>query len=141
MRIQKIVTTTLLAAGLCSASTFAFAGLVLVNNTNLDSTSYIHGTINICSSALPGGVGVTKAHSTNDKITDATVRLACGRHTTDCAADVYMTTNCSGNKIATAVLDVKTGVKSVTMHSTEYKITASGFHIQLDGGPSFASSK
>jgi len=132
MRIQKVVSTTLLAVGLSSVSAFAFAGLVLVNNTNLDSTSIING--GICSSSLPGGVGVTKAHSTNE-ISDTIIRIACLGHASDCTADVYMSGNCSGPKIATAVMDIKSGVKSVTMHSNDYKITASGFHIQLDGGP------
>ena len=139
MSIKKIICNSLLAVSMSSVSVLAFAALTIVNNTNKDSTSIIND--GICSNTLPGGVGVTKAKSTNI-INDTIIGIACWGHASDCKADVFMTTNCNSggaSKIATVVMDTKKGIKSVTVNSPDCKFTASGFTIRVDGGPALAS--
>jgi hypothetical protein len=134
MSVKKIIFTSLVAMSMSSISMMAYAGdLHLINNTNFDSTSIINS--GMCSSSLLGNNGITKAHGTNT-VADSMVKMACLKISDpkglNCTADVYMNKNCSGKKVATVVLDVSTGVKKVTVHSSEYKITASGFNIQMD---------
>lgn len=105
--------------------------LTIRNNTNFDSTSKIND--GPCSSSILGAKGVTKAHSTN-VISDKMILLACYANRSNCKADVFMTNNCSGPQIATVVFDVNTGVKSVSMQSNNYTISAQGFSITLNGG-------
>lgn len=105
--------------------------LHLMNNTNRDSTCFINDKM--CSNKLGEG-GITRAHKPNT-ISDLTVKIACTGHQSNCKADVYMTDNCSGEKIATVILDTSKGIQSVTMNTTEYQISGSGFNISLDGGP------
>lgn len=135
MAIKKIMGMQLLALSLCSVSVLAQAGgLTIVNNTDMDSTSIIND--GMCSNTLSGGV--SKAHSTNI-VSSTVIGLACFGHSSDCKADVYMTNNCSGDKVGTVIFDTKNGIKSVTMNTNQYQITGSGFNIQLDGGSTIAS--
>jgi hypothetical protein len=141
MTIKKIVFTSLIAMSMSTVSMFAHAGLVITNNTKQDSTSSIFGT---CSTALPGGI--VKAGEQNHKVDDITIGLACWGHESNCVADVYMTADCEksgASKIATVVFDTSKGVRSVTMNSSQYTITApiGGFFFQVDGGPSALASK
>lgn len=130
MKIRKIIAMPLIAMGLCSATALSYAanGLTIVNNTDEDSTSIIND--GMCSNKLTGGV--TKAHSTN-VVSGTIVSLACFGHASDCKAEVYMTNDCSGDKIATVMFDTKTGIKSVAMNTNQYQVSGSGFNIQLDG--------
>ena len=119
----------------CAASMVAHAEAVtIVNNTNRDSTSIINN--GSCSTVL-GSSGITRAHTTN-VVPEMKMKLACIRNSKNCIADVYMTDNCTGNKIATAVFDVSTGMKSITIIDPQYNITASGFTVVIDGGPAFS---
>lgn len=134
MATKKIIFTSLLAISMSSVSMMATAGdLNLINNTDLDSTSIINN--GMCSSSLLGKDGITKAHDTN-KIAGGLVKMACFRiadpKAENCSADVYMSNDCSGKKVATVILDISSGVKSITMHGEGYKISASGFNIQMD---------
>lgn len=116
-----------------SMPVFAHAGsLTVVNNTDHDSTT-ITNDFN-CSDHLPGGKGVTKAHSTNT-IPENTVNIACIKNKENCKADVYMTDNCSGTKVATVIFSTKTGIKGdPVIYDHAYQISGSGFYIQMDGG-------
>lgn len=124
--MKKIMAFGLLGFGLVSTA-FAASDLTIVNNTNNDSTSIINN--GICSNTLSGGV--TKAHSTN-VVKKTVIGLACLGHASNCKADVYMTNNCSGNKVASVVFDTGSGIKSITMNSNNFHISGSGFRIQLD---------
>jgi hypothetical protein len=110
------------------------ASLSITNDTNHDSTSIInHGP---CSTIL-GESGVTRAHTTN-VIAENILARACMFNKTNCQADVYMTSNCTGPKIATALFNIYTGVKSVEMFDDSYSVSGGGFNITLSGGPAFS---
>lgn len=144
MEFKKIFSTGFFLLGLSfsfSANAFIansdltsdFASdLTIVNDTNRDSTSIInHG---LCSTIL-GDSGVTKAHSTN-VVAASTVKKACFFNKTNCQADVYMTNNCTGPKVATVIFDISTGVKGQPdIFDTSYAINANGFYINFSGGP------
>src|SRR3990167_5526407 len=120
-----------LAIVICSIPLCVQAGnLTVVNNTNFDSTTITNNFS--CSDHLPGGKGITKAHSTN-VIPENTVNVACIRNKDNCKADVYLTANCTGPMVATVIFDVKNGIKSVAVHDSKYKISGTGFYITLDG--------
>ncbi|VVC75876.1 hypothetical protein AQUSIP_11770 [Aquicella siphonis] len=134
MTIKKIISIGVLAAGLCSVPLAAQAGLTIVNNTDKDSTSIIND--GMCSSSLSGGI--TKAHSTN-KVSDIIIGFACYGHASDCKADVYMTDNCSGDKVATVMFDTKKGIYDIkNVDTTKFKISGSGFTVNLDSGSALA---
>jgi hypothetical protein len=126
--MKKMMLGILITLGLATiAMTAQAADLTIVNNTNKDSTSIINS--GMCSSYLPGGV--TKAGETNT-VPASIIRSACKKHETDCNADVYMSNNCSGNKIATVNFDITVGVKKISMLSKDYHISGSAFKIQID---------
>jgi hypothetical protein len=127
MSVKKKLMTGMLMLG-ASLPLMANAGLTITNNTDFDSTSIINNAP-ICSSSMTGGV--TPAHSVNN-VPDKTVWWACITNTTNCTADVYLTNNCTGPKIATVTFDVKTGIKSVVMHTSDHQITGAGFDIVLN---------
>jgi len=105
------------------------SALTVVNNTDHDSTTVTNGFM--CSSKLPGGNGITRAHTTN-VISENTINIACLRNKENCKADVYMSNNCSGPIVATVIFSTKSGIKDVAMKSNTYHITAQGFYIQMD---------
>jgi len=100
----------------------------VINNTNEDSTAIIND--HTCSTTL-GIKGITKAHSINfvDIITGV---FACSE-TPDspCKADVYMTNDCSGDKIATLFYERNVGIVSVQPHGS-YKVAGSGYVVTID---------
>lgn len=132
MKYRKSIFASALSIGLSliAAQSFAAQALTIVNNTNQDSTSKING--GLCSTVF-GSDGVTKAHSTH-VVSDKIVALACMGNSSNCKADIYMTNNCSGPVIATAVFDTNTGVKSIDVVSDIYKFGIGPFNITIDGG-------
>lgn len=133
-RLNRFFINTLATAAIASAPLMAQAGsLTVVNNTDHDSTTITnsHKPNPMCSANLPGGKGITRAHTTN-VIPENTVNIACIKDKQNCKADVYMTNNCSGPMIATVIFDIKSGIKSVTMLNDKYNISGSGFYITID---------
>lgn len=113
----------------------ALADLTIVNHTKKDSTSIINA--GLCSSTLGEG-GISRAGKPPLVVPDSLIKLACAGNLSNCVADVYMTSNCTGQKVGTVVFDIKTGTKSVTLNpSSSYKITSAlhSFTFTLDGGP------
>lgn len=102
-------------------SMLAYADLTITNNSSEDSTSVING--NKCSSIVLGEKGITRAHSTN-VVDNRAIVMACITSPFNCKADVYMTANCTGEKIATAYLHTKNGIDHVEMSSNKYSIVA-----------------
>jgi hypothetical protein len=123
---------TMLAAGLAilSVPLLALANtpdLIIHNNTDLPSTSVINGSI--CSNFLPGNVGITQPHSTNN-VPGVTVHSACWANRENCRAVIYMTPDCSGPVIGTVVISTTSGVKSIEVNGG-YSISGNGFEITL----------
>lgn len=111
----------------------ANANLTIINNTSQDSTSIINN--GACSNTLPGGIGITRAHSVN-VIPDIIITSACFFTPHNCKADIYMTNNCSGLRISSATFDTTTGITSVTPAIGGYQIVQNGpFSITMNGGP------
>ncbi len=129
--------SAVLSASLLSVPMIANATLSITNNTNFDSTSIINNT---CSTALGNKKGVTKRHSSNT-VPDSAILLICGRTPDNCVADLRMTADCTGDSIATLVFSITSGITSATLtaagQKAGYILSAQGFSVQMDGGPSF----
>ena len=102
--------------------------LIVNNRTDFDSTSLINN--GICSSQL-GEIGISRAHTENNTVPEAKVKFACKFNPKNCQADVYLTANCTGSKIATVTFDVDQGIKGSTVYDGRYEITGSGFVITM----------
>lgn len=128
--------TSVLACLALPVSAFADA-LTLTNNTNFTITSTINPSSGgICSSSMPGGLGITPPHSTKT-IPALAVMAACGiSHQHDCQAAIHMTADCTGPAVAIVNFDTSKGIMSVQPIDTNYKITGTGFTAVVDGGPS-----
>lgn len=115
-----------LVAGLLfglSLNVYAVSNLVIVNQTNADSTARING--GLCSNDIPGGGGITYAHSTNT-ISASVIGGACFFTPHNCRADVYMTDDCSGPMIGSVLFDKNTGVQSISSTSSSYALSNAG---------------
>ena len=134
MIVKKAISTSLIALSLSSITMLAQAGdldLIIGNFTDKDSTCVINDSA--CSTIL-GADGITKAGDHAHHINENVIKYAaCLGNWENCKADVYMTNNCTGPKIATVIFDVNKGVKSITMASASYKIAASGFTVNISG--------
>jgi len=107
------------------------ADLTISNQTQHDSTCVIND--GACSTIL-GESGVTHPHQTN-VISSNKIKFACLLNRSNCKADVYMTANCTGPKIATVIFDTNSGIKTTTMYDNSYAINHEAFTITLSGGP------
>jgi len=134
MLVKKSIITSLLAISVTSLPVLAQAGdLDVSNNTDEYSTTYILNPIGkVCSSTALGDDGITKPRQQNHIISEGKLNLACFADKTNCVAEVYMTNDCSGDKVATVTFDTSTGVKSISMSSNKYVISGSGFKLQMD---------
>lgn len=128
--LKKIALMSLIALSL-PLTTFA-TPLTIVNNTAQFSTAVLNGMM--CSSRLPGGVGITSPHSTN-VVSERILKLACLGHSSNCQADIYMTNDCSGGKVGSAYLNTATGIYSVAVSDPRYAVTYNGFYVTISGGP------
>lgn len=141
MSFKKGIIAGLLAVSFSGLPLLAQAdNLHLVNNTDFDTTSRINNEK--CSTSIPGGSGVTKAHSTND-VKEMFVVIACKSNRENCVADVFLNGSCSGTKIGTVVIDSKKyEFKTKTMDNPAYDIVPIGkFGFELKPVANFASKK
>lgn len=102
--------------------------LVVNNRTDFDSTSIINN--GICSNQL-GEVGISRAHTDNNVVPESKLKFACKFNPKNCKADVYLTANCTGSKVATVLFDLDTGIKSASVYDSHYEITGSGYVITM----------
>ncbi|RDI46058.1 hypothetical protein [Aquicella lusitana] len=138
MLVKKTILKGLLAIGIGIPAFAQAADLVITNNTNQDST--VIANKGACSYPALGEVGITRAHKSNT-VPESKLKLACMANKSDCKADVYMTSNCSGPIIATASFEVVTkdgkpgqGLKSIQIKDSAYAVTGGGFNITISGG-------
>ncbi len=116
---KKLLLNTLLIMSVGGMSFAHAISLKTINHTHFDSTSVMNN--GVCSTIL-GDSGITPAGQEKD-ISDFLVKKACITNQLHCKADVYLTRNCSGPKVATVTLNVNTGIESVTMNNPAYQIT------------------
>lgn len=128
MKFTKTALATLIAAAL-PLSALASPDLFIHNSTDNYSTSIINN--GFCSTKL-GEAGVTKPGEKNHQVSGGTVRLACIGHWTDCKAKVYMSADCTGPVVATVLLDIEKGIKSIEPQDPSFTVTGSGFDIYLN---------
>lgn len=120
MKVKKTIVAGLIAMSL---PVIAMATpLTIVNNTNQDSTSIINN--GMCSNAL-GPSGITRAHQTN-VVPDVVLQNACFFTPENCRADIYMTNNCTGPKVATAMFSLKRGITGITGFTPNYALVMNG---------------
>jgi hypothetical protein len=128
LRKITLFSSLLLSASLLAMPMTANADLTIVNNTDSDSTCIVND--GMCSNEL-GDQGITHAHTSN-LILQIELYIACGSNTSNCKADVYMSSNCSGPKVGTVILDINQGISQLTSTGA-YKITsADPFQVQID---------
>ena len=130
---KQRLTRSLTILALSCLSTVSFAkDLVIDNQTNENSTCKTYGK-GKCSTELLKENGVTPAHQSRT-YTEPKLRIACYPTPENCTAEVYADDNCSGAIIATAVFDLRTGIKSITtIPNGPYVIDApiGGFKVTL----------
>lgn len=134
--MKRIIGLTSVLACLALPVSALADALTITNNTNFTVTSTINpASGGICSSSMPGGLGVTPPHTTKT-IPALAVMAACGiSHQHDCQAAIHMTPDCSGPAVAMVNFDTSKGIMSVQLIDTSYKVSASGFTAVVDGGP------
>ena len=141
MFFRKITFTSLLTVGIC-LPLLAQADLTLNNNTKQDSTSRING--GLCTSSIPVlvklGIGIAKA-GTSITIKTPELKVACFANETNCRADVYMTADCSGPIISTAILDASSGLKSISPPINGYKLVGWDANQVTFAGPDAIAKK
>jgi hypothetical protein len=131
---KKILLKSLFAILASGSMTLSYADLTITNNTNFDSTTITNK--GSCSTIL-GEHGVTHPHSTN-QVSRMQLLLACGRHVTDCEAQVFMTNNCTGSPIADVMLSEVSGIYKVDSLDPTYQVVGTGWNVAINGGPALA---
>ncbi|HSW70594.1 MAG TPA: hypothetical protein VLH77_01285 [Gammaproteobacteria bacterium] len=135
----KLLGTTLTFCALALPFT-AQANLTIDNQTFFPSTCKINNQSGHaqCSNTIPV-YGITQPHSKNI-IPQGIIWGACLANLHACTAEVYMTNNCTGPVIATAVFDISSGIKTINnLYGEEGFMLAnpprSPFYIDIMGGP------
>lgn len=118
----------------------AQADLIIDNQTFFPSTCKINNQKGNaqCSNTIPI-YGVTQAHSKNT-IPQGIIWGGCLANLHDCTAEVYMTDNCTGPIVATAVFDINSGIKSLVNTAGSNFVLSdrrpqNAFYIDIMGGP------
>jgi len=142
MVLKKLKPLGLAAATFCvlALPLAAKADLVIDNQTFFPSTSKINNQAGHaqCSNKIPV-YGITPAHSKNT-IPQGIIWGACIANLHACTAEVYMSNDCSGPIIATAVFDINSGIQSINnLYGEDGFMLAnpprSAFYIDIMGGP------
>lgn len=133
--MKNLLITSCLVMGLSTplAALATQSDLTISNNTKQYSTCVINN--GPCSSVL-GAEGVTSPGEQNHKVSAATINFACS-FKKDCVADVYMSKNCTGDKVATLSFNVDSGISAAPkILNSKYKINAplKSFNVSISGG-------
>ena len=152
MSVKKTIIMGLVAMGVgVPMLAQAAMDLYITNNTKNDST--IIANTGACSTLL-GEAGITRSGEQNHQVPENKVGLACSASIlkkTDCKADVYMTSNCTGPVVATVYFDIqkdKSGkyvgsglrpVKPEDIKDKSYTVIGSGLNVIINGGPAVAA--
>lgn len=108
---------------------YAHISLTVSNNTEKPATAYI-GT-KFCSGDY-GAMGIIEKH-TKKAIPQFVIDTYCGKA---CDVKIYMTTDCSGEKVATLSVDKQKGIVNIINHDVDgYVVSGGGNYGQVDGGP------
>ncbi len=128
MSIRKSI--CVIAASIISILPFQVnaQNLIINNRTDFDSTSIINN--GLCSSAL-GEVGISRAHTENNVVPESKLKFACKFNPKNCRADVYLTANCTGSKVATVLFDLDQGIKGASVYDSRYEISGTGYVITM----------
>jgi hypothetical protein len=126
--MRKIIASALLISAL---PTLAFAiDIKVTNNTDSYGTAYFNVFLKICSSSLGDG-GILKPQEKNFTVPGSAVKSVCGNK--NCEAFVFDTKNCSGNKIATVILNANSGVIDINNHASDrYSVTYNASSITIN---------
>ena len=122
---MKFSSSVLAATLACCFSVSAYADATVRNNTDTVATAYVSGS---CSS-MAGDEGIMKPHS-SVVVPQWVLGFFCGF---GCDAQVYMSNNCSGPKIATIHADSISGITNVNNHNVKgFRVTGSGFSASIE---------
>lgn len=141
--MKKIATLTAIVSALTIPMS-ALAGsdaLTLTNKTDFPITSLINKDIlgGACSSSPPlGKLGVIEKGQTNN-IDIRLVKAACSLHQSNCTAEIHFSENCGGDAVGVVTLNTSTGIQSVQMINTQYKIEFAGFTATISPRDAVAS--
>lgn len=139
MKNKRFFANSLAFIGLACLSGVVSAGtLTIFNHTNEYSTTFVLG--NGCSKdILKNGRGVTPPQSSPDApgkqtVPEGQLRIACRTQSpSHCVAQVFMTPDCSGPVVATAIIDIVNGVQDITPEPTNgtYRFEKDGFVVNI----------
>ena len=134
--VKKVLVTGLLTVGV-SLPVFAQTPDVhIANYTDYTLTSRIND--GYCSSYF-GSAGVTQPQERDHIISGSLIGFACsGGDPTHCKTDIYLSGDCSGSPVATAILDTSAGVTSIApdyIPDLRLHIKPSGFYITVTQDP------
>lgn len=132
MLIKKIVSSLLLLSAL-PVSAYAIENVEIINQTNQDASFY--GYYGRDKEGCSGPEYLVKAH---DKypISVALIKSACFYK--DCVIHLYFSTNCSGEKVATAIASKSAnGIASIEVHQPDkYRVTWSRTSVTITNASS-----
>lgn len=120
-------TSTVIVSLILMLPLLAQANIDIINHTGLYGTGKVKN--GACSATL-GDRGIIKPHG-NLTLNAAEIIYLCGFKT--CEAFLFVTNNCTGDKIATVTMDAYSGVKNVVNHKPgEYLITGGGSSLSIE---------
>jgi hypothetical protein len=134
MIMQKKILCALLLSVL-PALTYA-ADIKVNNETDLYGTAHFNAFISTCSSRL-GDRGIIKPGEKDFTVPESVIKTVCGSK--NCEAFVFNSKNCSGDKLATVVVNAKDGVISINNHAAD-RFTVVGGGTSVTIKPKSASS-
>lgn len=118
---------------LSAASIFVALPTIALADITVNNASNAFATANMdfspCSSIV-GDAGMMKP-KTNLTVPKAVTDMYCGIK--PCQANVYLSKNCSGKKIAVVTVDKDKGVIDIKNYSADYAFSGSGNSIVLNG--------
>lgn len=126
IRIRSIALLSALTISI--SPLLAHADVIINNYTNAPGTAY--AGMSPCSS-VAGDKGIIKAHS-KMVVPQFVLDVYCSK---SCKANVFMTKNCTGHKIATLTVD-KTGITGISNDNVDgYVVSGGGKNVSVNGGP------
>lgn len=124
-RIKHFLLSTVILT--VAAPTLAFADVSVTNTSSAFYTANMD--LSPCSSII-GDKGIMKPHSALS-IPKAVIDLYCGIK--PCEAQVYLSKNCSGKKIAKVTIAKDKGVTNIENYDSDYVITGLGNTVTISG--------
>jgi len=135
MKITNLASIAVAALSIATTAVYANTtgkyDITIANNSNAAATAFAGNSP--CSNAA-GKKGIIQPHS-QVTVPGFAIGMYC---TADCVAKVYMSENCTGKSIASVVVNIKEGIKSIQNtddSESPYRVVGGGTYVSIEGGP------